>query len=71
MDWLVWTGAVISAAGLVGVLSCIVIVLRARRANLPDADLRARLQRAVALNLAALFVSMLGLMMVIVGVILT
>ncbi len=70
MEWLVWTGAAISAAGLAGVVWCIIAVMRARRAGLGDAELRARLQRAVTVNLGSFAVSMLGLMMVIVGVLL-
>jgi hypothetical protein len=68
MDWLIWTGAAVSLAGVAGLVWCIVYALRARRAGLDDAGLRARLQRAVAINLVALFVSAIGLMMVILGI---
>ena len=71
MGWLVWSGAAFAAAGLAGVIYTVALVLRARGAALPDAELRARMQRAVTLNLAALAVSMLGLVLVIVGVILS
>ncbi|AMY69001.1 hypothetical protein [Frigidibacter mobilis] len=70
MDILIWIGAAISAAGLVGILWCIVAVARARRAGLEDEALRLRLQKAVTLNLAALMVSMLGLMLVVLGIVL-
>lgn len=70
MDALIWIGAAISLAGLTGILSCIVVVLRARRAGLPDVDLRARLQKVVAWNLAALFVSAIGLGLVGAGILL-
>jgi len=67
-DILIWCGALISLGGLVGLVWCIVFVARARRANLPDEDLRARLQKAVPLNLGSLFLSVIGLMLVIVGI---
>lgn len=70
MDGLIWTGAAVSVAGLAGIVWCIIAVTRAKRAGLDDAALRARLQRVVAINLAALFVSVVGLMMVVIGVVL-
>lgn len=70
MDVLVWIGAVVSVAGLAGILWCILIVWQAKRAGLDDAGLRARMKRVVAINLGALFLSVLGLMMVAVGIIL-
>ena len=71
MEWLVWLGAAVSLVGLCGVLWCIVLVVRARRAGLPEEELHARLRKAVTLNLAALSVSMFGLVVVIVGVVLS
>lgn len=70
METLVWIGAVITIVGFAGVLWSVVLVSRARRANLSDQDLRARLQKALPVNLGGLFVAFLGLMMVVVGVIL-
>jgi|TARA_Y100000815_G_scaffold34629_1_gene28780 hypothetical protein len=68
MDWLIWLGAAVSLLGLAGLVRCIVLALRARRAGLPEEELRARLQKVVALNMGALLVSALGLMMVILGI---
>lgn len=70
MDGLIWVGAAISLAGVAGLLRCVQLALRARKAGLPDDELRARLQAVVTLNLAALGVSTLGLGMVIVGILL-
>ncbi|MCU9846962.1 hypothetical protein R5H32_01155 [Defluviimonas sp. D31] len=70
MDWLIWTGALVTFAGLAALVWCILSVARARRENLPDPELRARLQRAVTLNFAALLLSALGLMMVVAGIML-
>lgn len=68
MDWLIWTGAAVSVAGLLGLVYCIVRVWRARRAGLPDAELREAVRRVVPLNMGALFLSVIGLMMVILGI---
>ncbi len=71
MEWLIWVGAATALAGVAGLLWCIVYTLRARRADLDEATLRVRLQRAVVMNLVALMVSALGLMMVVVGILLS
>jgi hypothetical protein len=70
MDWLIWAGAVLSLAGIAGLIWVVIFTIRARRAGLDDDALRARLQRAVAMNLGALAVSAIGLMLVVLGVIL-
>ncbi|PHQ97784.1 MAG: hypothetical protein COB39_09800 [Marinosulfonomonas sp.] len=70
MEYLIWAGAAVSAIGLIGIFYCIAIALKAKRANLPDAEMRERLQRLVVLNMAALLLSMVGLMMVVAGIIL-
>lgn len=70
MEILIWVGAAISLIGLVGIVWVIVTVAKARRAGLDDAALRARLQKVVAVNLGALFLSVIGLMLVVVGVLL-
>jgi hypothetical protein len=71
MELVIWSGAALTVLGLVGLLWCIRIVLQKRKANLPEAEMRAALQKVVALNMAALGVSAIGLMMVVIGVILT
>lgn len=70
MEFLIWIGAAIAAAGIAGLVWCVVLVLRARRANLPDEEMRLRLQKAVMMNMAALGVSALGLMCVVAGILL-
>ena len=70
MEYLIWVGAAVSLAGLVGIFYCIVLALKAKRASLPEDEMRARLQRIVLLNMGALFLSMVGLMMVVAGIIL-
>ncbi|MBR3370240.1 MAG: hypothetical protein IKG52_06375 [Rhodobacteraceae bacterium] len=68
MEYLIWAGALISIGGIVGLIWCIVYVLKLRKSGLDDAAMRARMQRAVMVNFAALAVSTLGLMMVVLGV---
>ena len=71
MEYLIWIGAGVSLMGVGGLLYCILLVVKARRARLPDEEMRARLQRIVAMNMAALFLSFIGLMMVVVGILLS
>ncbi|NYS25132.1 hypothetical protein HUK65_09020 [Rhodobacteraceae bacterium 2376] len=68
MDWLIWTGAAVSLAGVGALVWCILFAMRARREARDEIDLRARLQHAVLVNFGALAVSVLGLMMVVVGI---
>jgi hypothetical protein len=70
MDILIWAGTAVTVAGLAGLVGCILAVARARRAGLPDDELRARLARIVAWNLGALLLSAIGLMLVVVGILL-
>ena len=68
MEALIWIGAALTLVGLIGLIWCILIAVRARREGLDDDAMRARLQKVVALNLGALAVSAIGLMTVILGV---
>lgn len=67
-DVIVWIGAALSALGLVGLIWSIVRVAGAKRRAKTDDDLRAAVQKALPLNLGALFLSVTGLMMVIIGI---
>lgn len=67
-ELMVWGGACLSVAGLVGLVWCILKVNRARKAGLSDEDLRAAVQAVLPLNLGALFLSVIGLMLVILGI---
>jgi hypothetical protein len=71
MAVLIWIGAALSLCGVAGLLWCIRLALKARRAGLSDDDMRARLQHIVTLNMIALGVSALGLMMVVAGILLS
>lgn len=70
MSNLIPLGAVITLMGLVGLIWCIVKVARARKQGLSDEELRVVMQTTVGLNLGALFLSAIGLMMVVLGIIL-
>ncbi|MCV3274121.1 hypothetical protein [Roseobacter sinensis] len=67
-DLLIWGGASLSFIGLLGLVWCIIYVARARRAQLSDEDMRVRLRTALPMNLGALFLSVIGLMLVILGI---
>ena len=67
-DLIIWSGAAISLIGLLGLIWCIIRVSRAKRAKLQDEEMRSVLQSVLPLNLGALFLSVIGLMMVIVGI---
>lgn len=69
MVWAIWGGTVLTVLGLAGLVWCIVLALRARKAGLSDDQMRARMQTVVALNVGALAVSALGLMLVVFGVV--
>ena len=71
MEALIWIGAALTLVGLIGLIWCIVIAVRARREGLDEDAMRERLQRVVALNLGALAVSAIGLMTVVLGVFLS
>jgi hypothetical protein len=70
MEILIWIGTALTVAGILGLLWCVKLVLGIKKRNLPDAETKTAMQRVIALNMAALFISAIGLMMVVVGVIL-
>lgn len=70
MEMLIWGGAALTMTGVLTLLWCILLAMRARKSDLPEDQIKAQLQRVVVLNLGALAVSGLGLIVVVVGVIL-
>lgn len=70
MEILIWSGAAVSVVGLAALVWCILRALKAKRAGLPDDVLRARLQKIVLVNMGALFLSVIGLMMIVIGILL-
>ncbi len=70
MEILIYIGAAVSAVGLIGLLYCISLAFKAKRLAGDEEAMRAQLQKIVPLNMGALFLSVLGLMMVVIGVVL-
>ena len=68
MSWMIWGGAALSVLGLTDILWSIVTVWKAKRADLTDEELRERIKKAMPINMGALFVSVIGLMSVIMGI---
>ncbi len=71
MEFLIVLGALVTLVGLAGLVWCIIRVTKARRQGLDEEALRLVMQSTVALNMGALFVSVIGLMMVVIGVLLS
>ena len=71
LEWLIWIGAVLTVIGLCGLFYCIFLVSKAKRLGLEEEALKEKLRSVIAINLGALFLSAIGLMLVILGVILT
>ncbi|MCI5097659.1 MAG: hypothetical protein MRY77_15185 [Rhodobacteraceae bacterium] len=67
-DALVFVGAGLSLLGLLGLVWCILRVTAAKRKKLSDEELRAAVQAVLPYNLGALLLSVLGLMLVVVGI---
>ena len=70
MDFLIILGTVVTLIGLGVLIWCILMVANARRNIKDDVQMRERLQKMAAINMLALFLSFIGLMIVVVGVIL-
>jgi len=70
MDMLIWAGATVSLVGLAGLFWCILTVWKARKSGQTDDALRETMRRVVPVNTGALFLSVLGLMIVVLGIIL-
>ena len=71
MNVLIWGGAAISLVGLMGLLVCIRRVGKAKKATQSEEELRYAVKQVLPLNLGSLFVSAIGLMAVVVGILLT
>ena len=71
MGWMVWSGAALTLAGLGALVYCIAVAARSRAKGLRGPAMQIRLRRLVAVNLAALALSAIGLMAVVVGVMLS
>ena len=70
MEHLVWIGALVSLLGLAGLVWCIVTVWKAKSSGQSDEELKASIQKVMPLNTGALFLSVTGLMIVVLGILL-
>ena len=68
---LIWGGAAVSIVGLIGLLLSMYKVASAKKNTTSDEDLRVSIRAAMPLNLVSLFLSVLGLMSVTIGVLIT
>ena len=68
---LIWGGTVVSIIGLIGLFVSMYKVASAKKNITSDEDLRVSIQAAMPLNLASLFLSVLGLIAVTIGVLIT
>lgn len=68
MEMLIWIGAAVSLLGVLGLLYCVYSAFKLRNAGLSEDKARVAMQRVVVINMAALGVSAIGLMMVILGI---
>ena len=62
------TGAIITILGLLGLFYCILKAFKARRAGLKGQELANELKELVLVNLVSLFLSAIGLGLVIFGI---
>jgi len=70
MEILVIIGAIISIVGLIGILICILKASKAKREGGTQEEMQAKLEPLIPLNLGSLFLSIVGLICVVLGVIL-
>ena len=67
---LILGGSFISLVGLAGLINCIFKVMNAKKSALNEDELKAVVRNTLPMNLASLFLSVLGLMAVIIGILL-
>lgn len=70
MEALIWIGAIMTLAGVAGLGLCIRQAMSARKGGLDEAEMQARLRKAMLLNFGALGLSAFGLALVVVGILL-
>lgn len=68
MDFLIWGGTFISFIGLLGLIGCIIKARQAKNATMTEEDLNAEIRKLIPWNMGALFLSTIGLMIVIIGI---
>ena len=69
MKFLIPIGTLLTLVGIFILFRCVYKIAKARNSKLPDDELKAVLQSAVPTNLLALFLSAIGLITVIIGIV--
>lgn len=69
-EGLIWGGTALTVMGLAALVWCILTAMRLRRGGADDAAIRTGMQRVVAVNMAALAASNIGLLLVVAGIML-
>ena len=70
LDWLAYLGGLLAAAGLAGVVYCLLAALRIRGSAASDAEMRHRLGKLIPINLAAVMTAIVGIVVAAAGLIL-
>ncbi len=68
---MIWAGTAVTLLGLAGLIWCVIRANRVRRQTLAEDDLKQALMALLPLNLGSLLLSAIGLMLVVIGVILS
>ena len=67
---MILSGAIVTIIGLSGLIYCILKAFRAKKSDLKGEELSKQLKKLVLVNLISLFLSAIGLGLVIVGILL-
>jgi hypothetical protein len=67
---MILSGAIVTIIGLSGLIYCILKAFRAKKSGLKGEELSEQLKKLVLVNLISLFLSAIGLGLVIVGILL-
>lgn len=71
MEILVYIGAALGVLGLIGLVICMIRAARIKQGGMEEAEIQAAFQRLAALNMGALFLSVIGLMCIVMGMLLS
>lgn len=70
MDQMVFIGVLCTGLGIIGLMYCVFKAYTAKKKGLIGPALTAQLKRLVVINLVSLFLSAIGLALVIIGILL-
>lgn len=70
MEILVAAGAIISCVGLAGLIFCIIKAAQARKLGGTNEEMQKRLEPLIPINLGSLFLSIIGLICIVLGIVL-